>query len=55
MISRFIAWIIELFRPTPKKQQELEQDVKKLEKKLGEIEDEELSDTDINNYLNGDS
>lgn len=52
MLSKIIAWIIELFRQKPKKQKELEQKKEKLEQKLEEIEDEKMSDDDIVNHFN---
>jgi len=52
MISKIIAWIIELFRSKPKKQKELERRIEEDEKKLEEIEDEKMDDDAINDYLN---
>lgn len=52
MISKIIAWIIELFRKKPQKQKELEQRIKDDEKKLEEIEDEKMDDDAVNDYLN---
>ena len=52
MIAKLIAWIIELFRSKPKKQRDLEQDVKELKDEVKEIEDEDISITDINDHFN---
>lgn len=52
MISKIIAWIKELFRKKPKKQSELEKIVEDHEKKLREIEDEELDLDGINDHFN---
>ena len=52
MISKIIAWIIELFRSKPKKQKELEQKKEKLEQKLEEIENEDRDINDIIDELN---
>ncbi len=51
MISKFIAWLIELFRPKSKRQSELEIDKKKLKENLEKIDEKKLSDSDIINII----
>lgn len=52
MIGKFIAWLLELFRKKPKKQQELELDIKDLEKRIKEIDDAKISADAINDHFN---
>ena len=51
MIKKIIAWIIELFRPKPKNQKILEEKVEQIKENLEEIDEKELSDSDIINIL----
>ncbi len=51
MIKKIIAWIIELFRPKPKEQKILEEKVEQIKENLEEIDEKELSDSDIINIL----
>ena len=52
MISKFIAWLVELFRKKPKNQVRLEENIKTLEKRIKEIDGEKISDSDINDHFN---
>lgn len=52
MIGKIIAWILELFRKKPKKQQELEMNIEDLKTRIEEIGDEKISTDDINNHFN---
>ena len=53
MIKRLLEWLLSFFDKEKSKEEEwLENKIKEKEKKLEEIEDEEMSDDDITDYLN---
>tara|TARA_R110000851_G_scaffold12348_3_gene42918 strand:+ start:1684 stop:1845 length:162 start_codon:yes stop_codon:yes gene_type:complete len=52
MTGKLIAWLLELFRKTPKKQQELENRQEELEEELKEIDESSLDLKDINDHFN---
>lgn len=52
LMAKFFSWIMEFFYKTSEKQTVIEAKIKEDKKKLKEIEDEEISDDDLDSYLN---
>jgi len=51
-MKAFLEWLLGFFSKKTEKQEVLENRVEEHKEKLKEIEDEELSDDDITDYLN---